>query len=87
VSLTNSVLDYPLDIRRKIDRKWQQRVAPVRTTVPKHAIVEAWRCALCHAPAPITPIRPDYLGAGVIHHHWLCAPCGQVWTTAVRMPS
>jgi hypothetical protein len=46
-----------------------------------------WRCPACGAWAPIAPAASDYLGAGLIHHHWLCEPCGHAWTTAVRVPS
>jgi hypothetical protein len=83
-------LPYPIDINREIDRKWRRRsdAAPVRARVPlEHNLAAGERCPLCHAAAPIAPIASGYLGAGLIHHHWLCAPCGHAWTTAVRMPS
>lgn len=84
MSLTH--LDYPLHIRRKIDRGWQRRFAamPVRR---KALMVEPECCHLCHEPAPIAPVASAYLGAGLIHHHWLCTPCGYTWTTAVRLSS
>ena len=87
MNLTASSLNYPLDIRRNIDRKWQRRVAPARGRRAKDRAAAGGRCPLCHAPAPIAPIASAYLGAGLIHHHWLCTPCGHAWTTAVRMPS
>jgi hypothetical protein len=83
-------LAYPIDISRKIDRKWQRRLdaASMRTPAWKnegHAADR--RCPACGVPAPIAPIASAFLGAGLVHHHWLCDPCGHVWTTAVRMPS
>jgi hypothetical protein len=44
-------------------------------------------CPACGAWAPIAPIASDYLGGGLIHHHWRCEPCGHAWITAVRVLS
>jgi transposase-like protein len=76
-------LDYPIDIRRRIDRKWQRRLAaaPARAASAKHDGEAA--CPRCQAPAPIASV---YRGAGLIHHQWRCTACGQAWTTAVRIP-
>jgi hypothetical protein len=81
---------YPIDISRKIDRKWQRRfdAAAMRAPVLKkgdHAAER--RCPACGVPAPIAPIASSFLGAGLIHHDWRCGPCGHAWTTGVRMPS
>jgi hypothetical protein len=79
-------LDYPLDIRRRIDRRWQRRsaAAPVR---PRPAKSEGGgRCPACDAPAPVAPKASAHPGSGLIHHHWLCDSCGHAWTTAVHVP-
>jgi hypothetical protein len=83
-------LAYPIDISRNIDRKWQRRLddASMRHPASKkgdHAAER--RCPACGVPAPIAPIASVFLGAGLIHHRWLCGPCGHAWTTDVRMPS
>jgi hypothetical protein len=79
-------LAYPIDISREIDRKWQRRLdaAAIRAPVSKEGDHTEQRCPACGVPAPIASA---FLGAGLIHHHWLCGPCGHAWTTAVRMPS
>ena len=88
MSHIESSLNYPLDIRRNIDRKWQRRAnaSVSRGRASRSPRTEAVGCALCHAPAPIAPVASTYRGGGLIHHQWLCVPCGNVWTTAVRMP-
>ena len=83
-------LAYPIDISRAIERKWQRRldVAAKRVAVSKNRQVAAQpRCPVCRVAAPIAPIASAFLGAGLIHHHWQCDPCGHAWTTSVRMPA
>jgi hypothetical protein len=80
-----SSLNYPLDIRREIDRKWQRR-GTESVSRDRASRTEPPGCPLCHAPAPIAPAGSSYRGGGLIHHQWLCEPCGHVWTTPVRMP-
>jgi len=88
LSHIESSLNYPLHIRRNIDRKWQRRaIASVsRARASRSPRMEAPGCALCQEPAPIAPVASAYRGSGLIHHQWLCVPCGHVWTTVVRVP-
>ncbi|MFL4983774.1 MAG: hypothetical protein ACJ8FU_22820 [Xanthobacteraceae bacterium] len=83
-------LAYPIDISREIDRKWQRRLhaASTRRSLSKKGERAAERrCPACGMPAPIAPIASAFLGAGLIHHQWLCGLCAHAWTTAVRIPS
>jgi hypothetical protein len=47
MALNESSLNYPVDIRRRIDRAWQRRFASAPARARHHG-----RCPLCHAPAP-----------------------------------
>ena len=83
-------LAYPTHIGRDIERRWQRRsdATPARAPAPvndNHA--GGGLCPACGAWAPVAPIGSQYLGRGLIHHDWLCTPCGHAWTTAVRVPS
>ena len=79
-------LNYPVDIRRRIDRKWQQRSARARSPARLSRQRLESSCPLCRRYV-IAPVASVFRGSGLIHHHWLCTPCGYVWTTAVRMPA
>jgi len=57
-----------------------------RVARPRRALAADGAAWLCHAPAPIAPVASTYRGGGLIHHQWLCVPCGHVGTTVVRMP-
>jgi hypothetical protein len=73
---------YPLEIHRKIDRRWQQRWAlrlPLNDNNPADGI-----CPVCHVPAPVVPFATDQLLRGRIHRHWLCDACGHEWATTGR---
>lgn len=50
-------LNYPVDVRRKIDRKWQRYSAAfMRAHLANDHNADGGRCPLCNAPAPIAPI-------------------------------
>jgi len=88
VSFDYPDLNYPVDIRRKIDRKWQRySAAPMRVRLANDHKDDGGRCPLCNAPAPITPIASSYRDAALIHHRWRCTPCGHGWITTMPMPS
>jgi hypothetical protein len=78
MALNEFTLNYPVDIRRRIDRAWRRRFASAPARVRHHG-----RCPLCHAPAPAAPAASVWQ-AGLVHHHWLCKACGEVWTSTVR---
>jgi hypothetical protein len=80
-------LVYPVDICRKIDRQWQRRASAARPRArPTRRAADDRVCPLCHAPVPIAAAASTHLEPGLIHHHWLCVPCGCVWTTVARLP-
>ena len=85
MALNHPRLEYPVAIHRRVDRNWQRRMAAVPVRARSLKRDHAAACPLCHAAAPIAPIASVYRGAGLIHHHWLCTPCGHAWTTAVRV--
>jgi len=78
-------LDYPADIRRRIDRKWRARAA--RAAVAARARRAPARhdpatCPLCRERAAVASTERK---GGLLRRHWLCAPCGFVWTTTARL--
>jgi hypothetical protein len=76
-------------IGRDVERGWPRRsvAAPGHAQALNDNHVAGGLCPACGAWAPIAPTASDYLGKGLIHHHWLCEPCGHAWTTAVSVPS
>jgi hypothetical protein len=46
----------------------------------------AGRCPACNRPGAIAPTSSEYRGKGLIHHHWLCRPCGHAWITVLHVP-
>src|SRR5262245_66214090 len=64
LALEHLRLDYPVDIRRRIDRNWNRRTAAVavRTNSARHD--RAGACPLCHGSAPIAPIASVYREIG-----------------------
>jgi len=67
VSFDHPDLNDPLDVRRKIDRKWQRySAAAMRARLANDRKADGGRCPLCNAPAPIAPIASSYRDAGPI---------------------
>jgi hypothetical protein len=60
------------------------RARPTRTPVNDNW-AGGGHCPACNAPAAVAPIRSEYHGQGLIHHHWACGTCGHGWVTALRV--
>jgi hypothetical protein len=43
------------------------------------------RCPACHRPTASLPAASEYLGKGIVHHHWRCRSCGHAWMTVVHI--
>ena len=79
--------NYPLDIARNIERRWQSRSRAAIAAVLKNPdVADSGLCPDCDRPAPIAPLSSEYRDEGTIHHHWLCRACGHQWITVVRVP-
>jgi hypothetical protein len=77
---------YPLDIARAINRKAKRRSKREQTALAQNDNhTGGGRCPGCNRPTPTAPIASEYLGKGVIHHHWRCAACGHDWMTETRV--
>jgi transposase-like protein len=81
------LLHYPADIRRRIDHRWRTRAAAAATrsaaAISAAALSgSAATCPLCREPAAIAH---RHRSGAAIRAHWLCAPCGAVWTTTPRL--
>jgi hypothetical protein len=87
VALSDLGLNYPLDIRRRIDRKWQQRPVPSPAPARARPRIAPPACPHCHAPAPRVPAVSTRLADGSVHHRWVCAACGGAWTKAGGLPA
>ena len=67
---------------------WPRGFGPVRDPLALNDNHAASRiCPACGAWAPVAPVASDYLGGGLIRHHWVCEPCGHAWVTGVRILS
>jgi transposase-like protein len=90
-----SRLQYPISRHRELQHnelqhKWQQARENTiyGSATPQNDNHEGGgRCPFCQLIASIAPIRSDYRGKGLIHHHWHCNSCGHDWTTASRVPA
>jgi hypothetical protein len=81
-------LAHSIHIGRDFERGSRRSDAPTgRVQALNDNHVAGGLCPACGAWAPIAPTASDYLGKGLIQHHWLCEPCGHAWTTAVHVPS
>ena len=69
------------------DSDLKQRSHAERATALNDNDPAGGTCPVCGAWAPIAPIASDYLDGGLVCHHWVCEPCGHVWTTEVRIHS
>jgi hypothetical protein len=70
------------------DRPWMPR-SDFRAGPTRAPVNDNWagggHCPVCNAPSGVAPIRSEYHGRGLIHHHWACSSCGHGWVTALRV--
>jgi hypothetical protein len=79
---------FPIDITRKIERRWERHPHIAATCVAQNDNhVGDGLCPICKGYASIGPLAAEYCGKGLIHRHWLCRACGHEWITVLHVPS
>ncbi len=73
----------PMDIIRKVERRWEQRKNAAITRNDNDHVA----CPVCKAAGSFARVNSEYRGRGIMHHHRQCAVCGHEWITVVHVLS
>jgi hypothetical protein len=77
---------YPIDIARKIERRWQHRF-PMATsrTAKNDNRAGGGLCPMCKGYGAIATTPTEYCGKGLVRRHWQCRACGHPWVTELHV--